>query len=193
MCLRISSRSTVSAGTPRRPRLRLRGCRFPNASYTIVTISSSASTSSACGIQLSRRSSTSSAISPSPKLSCFRRISIMLLLPPSWRSPFRAQQIVIEFANGFDLLLQVLVIGEPAAHFLNPLAAHAELTRTSARVAHRQNENSVAFAARAFRTAHAVPDGALQQRPSQHLAGDWQFADQLVARADGLLANHPRE
>src|SRR5215472_1406304 len=191
MCLRISSRSTVSAGTPRRPRLRLLGCRFPNASYTVVTISSSASTSSACGIQLSRRSLTSSAISPSPKLSCFRRISIMLLLPPSWRSPLRAQQVMIEFANGFDLPLQVLVIGEPAAHFLNPLAAHAELTRTvRARIAHRQHEDTVAFATRAFRAIFAVSDCALQQRAAQQLAGDRQLAEQLLARTNGLLTNH---
>src|SRR6266851_683682 len=193
MCLRTSNRSTVSAAAPRRPRLRLLGCRFAMASYTIATISSSASTSSACGIQFSRRSLTSSAISPSPKLSCFRRISIMLLLPRFWRSPFRAQQVMIEFTNGFDLLLQFPVIGEPAAHFLNPLTAHAELTCTSARIGHRQHEDLVAFAACALRTTRAVPDGPLQQRAAQHLAGDRHFADQLVARTDGLLTNHSQE
>jgi hypothetical protein len=51
----------------------------------------------------------------------------------------------------------------------------------------------VAFAARAFRAIFGVPDCAFQQRASQQLAGDRQFADQFVARADRLLANHVRE
>jgi hypothetical protein len=38
-----------------------------------------------------------------------------------------------------------------------------------------------------------VPDGALQQRTAQQLAGDRHFADQLVARTDGLLTNHSQE
>ena len=73
MCLRTNKRSTTSAGAPGRPRLRLLGCRFANASYTAVTICSSARTWSACCVQSSRRSLTSSAIRPSPKLSCARR------------------------------------------------------------------------------------------------------------------------
>jgi len=71
---------------------------------------------------------------------------------------------MIEFANGFDRLLQFLVIGEPAAHFGNPLTAHAELPRASARIGHRQHKNLVAFAARAFGASRAAPDGALRQR-----------------------------
>ena len=47
-----------------------------SASYTLATICSSARTSSACRIHASRRSVTSAAISPSPKLSCARRIAI---------------------------------------------------------------------------------------------------------------------
>jgi hypothetical protein len=45
---------------------------------------------------------------------------------------------------------KLLAIGEPAAYFLNPLAAHADLTRTVARIRHRQHEDLVAFATRAF-------------------------------------------
>jgi transposase len=80
---------------------------------------SSASTASACCIQSSRRSLTSSAINPSPKLSCARRISIMPLPSRPRRSPLRAQQFVIEFADRFDRLLQVLVIAQPAADLGN--------------------------------------------------------------------------
>src|SRR6266705_4681645 len=153
MCLRINKRNTISAGAPNRPRLRLLGCRLDRASYTAATICSSASTRSACGIQSSRRSLTSSAINPSPKLSCLRRISITLL-PPALRSGrIRPQQVVIEFADRLDRLLQFLVIVQPAAYLHDALATHTELPCPSTRIAHRQNEHFVPFAARALRTA----------------------------------------
>jgi hypothetical protein len=63
---------------------------------------------------------------------------------------------MIEFANGLDRLLQFLIIAQPAAYLSNPLATHAELTRTSARIGHRQNENVMPFAARAFRACFGV-------------------------------------
>jgi hypothetical protein len=85
-----------------------------------------------------------------------------------------------------DRLPQFLIIGEPAAHFLDRLTAHADLTRASARIGHRQHEDLVAVATRAFPASCAVPDRVLQQRAAQQLAGDRHFADQLVARADGL-------
>jgi len=40
----------------------------------------------------------------------------------------------------------------------------------------------VAFAARAFRAIFGVSDCAFQQHATQQLAGDRQFADQLLAR-----------
>src|ERR1700756_242682 len=190
MCLRTNRRNTISAGAPRRPRERLLGCRFAKHSYTAVTISSSASTSSACFIQSSRRSLISSAISPSPKLSCARRISIMLLPPPLRCGPVRTQQLMIKLANGLDRLLQVLIIAQPAAHLGNPLAPHAELARTSSRVGHRQDKHVMPFATRAFRASFGVADGAFQQRAAQQLARDRQFADQLLARSQGPLSNH---
>jgi hypothetical protein len=55
-----------------------------------------------------------------------------------------------------------------------------------------QHKNLVAFAARAFRAVFGVPHCALQQRTAQQLAGDWQFADQLVARTQGLLESFTR-
>src|ERR1700704_4218336 len=193
MCLSVNSRSTMSAGAPRRPRQRLLGCRFANASYTVATISSSANTASACSIQSSRRSLTSSAIKPSPKLRCARRISIMLPASRLRCGAFRAQHIMIEFANGLDRLLQFLIIAQPAADLGNPLAPHAELTRALSRIGYRQHENPMAFAARAFRTVFGVSNCALQQRATQQLAGDRQFADQLLACSQGLLPNHSQE
>ena len=81
MCFSRSSRITTSAGVPRRPRVRLLGLRFARASYTVATSCSSSSTWSACFIQSSRRSLTSSAMRPSPKWSCCRRASIMRVAP----------------------------------------------------------------------------------------------------------------
>src|SRR5712692_6086170 len=190
MCLRINKRSTTSAGAPCRPRLRLLGCRLASASYTAATICSSASTRSACSIQPSRRSLTSSAINPSPKLSCALRISITLLPPALRRGCIRAQQVVIEFANRFDRSFQLLVIVQPAADLGNSLPSHAELTRAATRVTHREDEHLVTFAARALRTADPVTNNALQQRAAQHFAGDREPVHKLLARLKGSIANH---
>jgi hypothetical protein len=97
---------------------------------------------------------------------------------------------MIEFADSLDRLLQFLVIAQPAAHLINALAPHAELARASARVGHSQDKHLMPFAARAFRAIFAVPDRTLQQRAAQQLASDRQLADQLLARADGLLQNY---
>src|ERR1700751_4619774 len=95
----------------------------------------------------------------------------------------RAQQRMIEFADGFDYLLQRLVIGKPAANFGNPLAPYAELPRAAACIAHRQNENLVPLATGTLGAAAAVEDGALQERTAQHLAGNRQLVDEPPARS----------
>ena len=94
---------------------------------------------------------------------------------------------MIEFTNGLDRLLQLLIIGEGAANLGDALAPHAELPRASTGVGHRQNEDVMALAARAFWAALAVPDGALQQRAAQQLAGDRQFADEFLALVQGSV------
>jgi hypothetical protein len=90
--------------------------------------------------------------------SAFNHSASSAVLPP----PVRAQQVMIELADGFDSLLHFLVIGEPAAHFLDPLTAHADLTRTVARIRHRQHEDLVVFPTRAFWASRAVSGDALQ-------------------------------
>jgi hypothetical protein len=52
---------------------------------------------------------------PVPKLSCARRISIMLFSPRPGCSTLRPQQIMIEFANRLDRLFQLLIIVQPPA------------------------------------------------------------------------------
>jgi transposase len=86
----------------------------------------------------------------SPKLSCARRISITALLPAPCHGFLRTQQIVVDLADRLDRLLQFLII-EPTANLGNPFATHTDLPGASAGVAHRQNENPVPFATRAFR------------------------------------------
>jgi hypothetical protein len=62
-----------------------------------------------------------------------------------------------------------------------------ELPRPSTGIGYRQNEDLMAFTARAFRTVFGVPDRPLQQRAAQQFAAHRQFADRLLARSEGLL------
>ena len=103
--------------------------------------------------------------------------------PDKNRSPRQRQAIFrlpaesIEFTNGLDRLLQLLIIGERAANLGDALAPYAELPRASTGVGYCQNEDVMAVAPRAFWAALGVPDGPLQQRAAQQLTGDRQFAD----------------
>ena len=105
--------------------------------------------------------------------------------------PPAREQFVIEFADRFDGLFQLLIVGQPLAHHRHHLATQAELTRAPARVAHRQYRQPVTFAARAFGTAAGVvADGSLEQRSAQNLAGHRQSREQLLAHRDQLFSSH---
>jgi len=84
---------------------------------------------------------------------------------------------MIEFANGLDRLLQILVILQPATHFGNAFATHAQLARSSTGISHRQNEDLVTFAALALRTAALVANQPFQEGATQKLAGDRQLVE----------------
>src|SRR5262245_31606022 len=105
----------------------------------------------------------------------------------------RTQQLMIELADRLDRLLQLLIILQPATHFGDRFATHAELPRAAASISHRQNNYLVALATRAFRAVLAASDSALQQRPAQQLAGDRQFADKFLAGLKGSASNHSQE
>lgn len=100
---------------------------------------------------------------------------------------------MIELADVFNHLLQLLIIVEPAANLGNPLATHAELLRASAGICHGQNEHLVPFATRAFRATFAVPNSALQQRAAQQFAGYRQLADKPLTCSKGSVSNHSQE
>src|SRR5262245_28610414 len=97
------------------------------------------------GIHASRRSLTSSAIGPSPKLSWARRISITPL--PRLARPLRPQKLVIELADRLDRFLEPMIVVEPTPNLGNPLAPHAQLARVAACIAYRQHRHAVTFTA----------------------------------------------
>ena len=114
--------------------------------------------------------------------------------PAPRRGLVRAQQLMIEFANGFESLLEPLIIAQPAPHLGNSFAAQAELARAPARIAHGENRERMTFAARAFRASPGmVADGPLQQRAAQNLAGHGEPFEQLPARRNGSLSSHSYE
>src|SRR5215216_4475526 len=100
---------------------------------------------------------------------------------------------MIELADVLDRPLQLLIIAEPATNLGHSLATYAELLCAPAGVGDGQHEHPVSLAARAFRAAFGMSDGALQQRAAQQVAGNRQFADTLVARMKGSIANHSLE
>src|SRR6185503_18700361 len=100
---------------------------------------------------------------------------------------------MVQLADRLDRLLQLLIVAQPAAHFGNALATNTDLARASARIRHRQNKYLVPLTTRALRAPLAVSDSSLQQRSAQQLATDRQFAQQLLARTKGLIANHSQE
>src|ERR1700752_545222 len=170
MCLSTSKRSTTSAGVPGRPRLRLCGRRWARPSQTAATICGSPSSWSACFIHASCRSFTSSAISPSPKLRCARCVLITLGPRATRRSVVPPQQSMVEFANLFEGLSQLVVVAQPATHFLDLFAAQAELAGGGAGLGDSQNRKRVSAAAGADRAAAAVAYCPLNQRTTQDLS-----------------------
>src|SRR6266404_4829175 len=154
-----------------------------------ATISLSPNTRSACFIHSSSRSLTSSAINPSPKVRCARRVSIMVP-GASRRGAIRPQQRVVELADLLERFLELVVIAEPAAHLVNLFAAQAELASTATGVADGQNPQRVPAAAGADRAAAGVAHGPLEQRAAQNLPCHRQLGDERLARLDNLVSRH---
>ena len=86
---------------------------------------------------------------------------------------------MIEFANGLDRLLQLLIVVQPAAGLGDALATHAELPRASTNIGDRRRTRCPSPRAH-FRAVFGMSDGALQQRATQQFAGDRQLADKLL-------------
>ena len=97
---------------------------------------------------------------------------------------------MVEFADGLEAALQLLVIVQPPAHLGNLFAPQAELAGAPTGIAHRQNGNRMPFAARALRAAAGMANPALQQRAAQDVAGDRKAVEELIARPNGFLPIH---
>ena len=98
---------------------------------------------------------------------------------------------MVDLADRLDRGFQTLIIGQPAAHQRHHLAAQAQLPRSSARVADREDRQPVAFTARTLAAiADVIADGALQQRAAQQFAGYGQPCEGPLACCDELLTSH---
>src|SRR6201995_5500949 len=183
MCLSTSSRNTISAGAPGRPRRRLCGCRLTSASYTAARISSSSSKASARAIQGSRRSVTSSAIKPSAKASCPRRRSSMALAR-SPAVPRGNQQFVIQLADRLERLLELLVISKPPSNLVDLLCSQAELPRLAASIADGQHGHGMPPTAGTLWGPAPMLDDSLKQRPTHDVAADRQSFNQSCSPLD---------
>ena len=78
---------------------------------------------------------------------------------------------MIEFADLFEGLPELVVVAQPAAHFLDLFAAQAELAGAAAGIGDGQNRQRVPAAAGADRAAAAVTHGPLNQRAAQEFTG----------------------
>ena len=95
---------------------------------------------------------------------------------------------MIEFADRFERRLELLVVGERAAHPGNVRGPQAELTGARAWVAYREHRERMAFAAGTLgAAARVIADGAHQQRPAQNIGRNRQTCDELCPRRDKLL------
>lgn len=70
---------------------------------------------------------------------------------------------MIELADGLDRAFELLIVVEPAANLGDPFATNAELLHAAAGVGHRQHEDPMPLAARAFRAVLRMPNGSLQE------------------------------
>jgi hypothetical protein len=109
---------------------------------------------------------------------------------PSRRGAIRPQQRVVELTDVLERFLELVVIAEPAAHFINLFAAQAELASTATGIAGGQNPQWVPAAAGADRAAAGVAHGPLEQRAAQKLSCHRQLSDERLARLDDLVSRH---
>ena len=97
---------------------------------------------------------------------------------------------MVELADLFQGLPQLVVVAQPVAHFLDLLATQAELTGAAAGVADGQYPQPMSTATGANRAAAAVAHGPLQQRAAQQLTGHGQPGNHRLAHRDELIVFH---
>src|SRR6516164_11476207 len=81
---------------------------------------------------------------------------------------------MVEFADLFEGRSQLVVVVQPAAHFLDLFAAQTELTGAAASIRDSQNRKRMSAAGGADRATAAVAHSPLHQRTTQDLSGHRQ-------------------
>jgi hypothetical protein len=99
-------------------------------------------------------------------------------------------QNVVQFADFFELRLELLVILQPLLHLRQLLRADAELLSLATRITDCQDPGRMPAAGSTFRAAAFMVDHPLQQRPAQDFAVEREVLDQLFPSAESLLMFH---
>src|ERR1700679_1917804 len=97
---------------------------------------------------------------------------------------------MIHFANPFQLVLYLVIVGQPTLHPLPLLGPNADLLVPPSRIINGKNPRWMPLAAGTGLTALLMPDRALQQRPAQNLSRRLNGAGQFIAAADRFLQFH---
>ena len=104
--------------------------------------------------------------------------------------PIEAQQLVVEFANGFEVGFELAIVGDPVFDLRELLGLEADLFVLAAGVADGENRDGVAFTTSTLGTALAVANGALEQRTAHRLSEIGQLRHELLPLARQLLPIH---
>ena len=100
------------------------------------------------------------------------------------------QQFMVQFADRFQLALQLLVVPQPPGHLRALLRTDAELPGVPARVTDRQHPDPMPLPPRTFRTAPFVVQLPLQQGTAQDPGRIRQPRRQPLAGPFDLLVFH---
>jgi hypothetical protein len=80
------------------------------------------------------------------------------------------QKRLVQFADLFNPILQLVVVLQPFFDQFLLLGPQTDVSNLVTRGSHGQDQNRVAFPARALRTPLLMPNRSLQQRTAQKLA-----------------------
>src|ERR1700679_2205611 len=89
--------------------------------------------------------------------------------------------MMVQFADAFQVSLQLPVIAQPLADHRYLCSGKADLLSAAARITDGQNPDRVAFAAGADGTAGGMTDGAMEQGAAEDLGGRGQSGGEFGA------------
>jgi hypothetical protein len=125
---------------------------------------------------------------PPAKLRCARRSCFALL--ELGVVPIHSQQLLIEFADGFENLLDLVVALQRLAYLRNLFGVQTEPTCLGAGIVDIELPERVALGAGALGAAGGVMNAALQEGAGENLGRTGRSGGELVAALEGLLTRH---